>query len=388
MRKPSTTLFYAQTARQLSRHAFAAGVASYESALDAFCRHQLRQDHILCPGTVLVYRQAIKRVCKTFAKKGVDVDRVAVAQERMLTWLNERSGTPDEDRTSRLKITMPRYSDIRKTRDRLAARVLKRARSAQANAKLVTRPKDRREIVLLLYLLCAPRLGIRPIELIGMRRQGHVCIVQTAKLTGNPERSIPLLGWGPEDLVALDLLICLTSNAIDTGDFVAWRNALASMLARASLAACKKRISLYFGRHVAVARWRELGLSMEQIRLLAGHLGLKSQMGYGQGAGGIIVHWVTEDERRAAAVFIAEHWQPAPDKSGTPDVGDAVSATAAEAERFFGEAATRKPVAEPSGAELWEKFEKERDAHGGVPARFQKQSPARERPDKGFKGGV
>lgn len=358
MRSARTQTFYERNASHMYRQAhLGRGDGGAASKLECFRRHHLSLTHVLRPGTVGVYRQAIKLVMEDFYRCGLDEGAVETARNEILFALDERMGTPAEPRTSSLKIEVPRFSSVEKTFELLRRRTLKRAKKAEAEGEVIAEGKNRLDIILLLYLLCAPRLGIRPIELLGARRQEGSLIVRTAKQAGNPERSIPLLGWSDQHLAALDLLLALVPHKIEDENYVKWRNALASKLARASLKACGMRLSLYFGRHTAIARWRELGLTREQIKLLAGHLGLKSQSVYGRGSSGYIHQWVSDNERRAAAdLLVRAVDQDAEIQGRRRSVSDEIGEMIEEADRFFPKHTGREPKPDAEGAALWTKY--------------------------------
>lgn len=304
MAGPSTEKFYARGARQFLLAAGSDG--SLARRVERFRECHLQPIHKLTRNTCGVYRQFLARSCAHFLQEGADRDQIDALHLELRTALDDRIGEPDVDRTSRLKTEVPDFADVAATFALLRDRAIKRAHRKSGAGQDEPEIKDWLEVLLILYLVCVPRLGMRPIELLNARRQGNNVMVSTAKRAGNPIRSIPLLGWSNADIAALDLLLLLVPKGLDFEGYVRWRNALASRLARASSRACNERLALYFGRHVAIARWRELGLTMEQIRILAGHVGYRSQAGYGFGAGGKIVKWISTAERVAAARYIAE----------------------------------------------------------------------------------
>src|SRR5690606_10541226 len=147
--------------------------------------------------------------------------------------------------------------------------------------------RDRLDLILALYVIVMPRIGLRPIELTWARWDGNRLYTRTAKRIGRPERVVPHEHWPPLYKSALGLLIALMPRELDDGAFEAWRNVLASRLARASKKTrTKRRLSLYFARHIAIANWKQAGITPKLIAQLAGHAGLKSQHHYAPGRAG------------------------------------------------------------------------------------------------------
>ncbi len=130
-------------------------------------------------------------------------------------------------------------------------------------------------------MLVMPRIGLRPVELTWARWDGNSLYVRTAKRAGRPERYVPTEHWPPVFKLALGLLIRLVPQQMDEEAFELWRNVLASRLARASKwTRMRRRLSLYCTRHIAIATWKQLGITPELIAKLAGHAGLHSQHHY------------------------------------------------------------------------------------------------------------
>lgn len=362
MLSTATEKFYAHGAMQFLRRALGpdGDRIAVDEQLEKFRSHHITERHILTLNTVGVYRRFLDCSMRVLEKRGADPSRAAEISDELQRALGERIGEPAEPRTSSKKVDVPDFDDVRKTFEFVRDRSLKRARTGKDATD-----KDREDVILTLYLLCAHRLGVRPIELLGARREGDSVIVRTAKRSGNPKRPIPLLGWIPEHVLALDLLLELVPRNIDVESYVRWRGRLASRLARASLKQCETRISLYFGRHTAIARWRELRLSKEQIRLLAGHVGLESQRGYGQGAGRSIQRWVSTAERVAAARYIEE----ARDTSENPftesmQVTEAIAKQLDETDALFDRGAPSNETPSADGALIWHQYEVELERLG------------------------
>lgn len=351
MRTPATELFYDRGASQMLAHAMVGG--SIGDQLNEFRKSQLKQEHALCPSTVGVYRQFLERSTLHFLSKGADADQVDAVRRELRDALDERGKKEvKEDRTSRKKTEVPEFDDVCAVFDFLRNRTIRRGYRKADRDYREPEIKDWLDVVLVLYLLCVPRLGIRPIELLGARREDGELIVRTAKRDGNPERPIPLLGWSYKDIAALDLLLKLVPHSIDAEGYLLWRNRLASKLARASKTVCGERLSLYFGRHTAIARWRELGLSMEQIKILAGHAGLSSQQTYGRWAGRGIVHWISDSERSAVAQYISE----AKAKAEARSFDFQINVLVAETNALFDRAKSERVTKDIDGQQLQQRY--------------------------------
>ena len=392
MASARTIAFYEKTAAQLLRQACPMDtVMDGRGRLELFRRHHLERTGVLKRGTVAVYRQSVRQAMKGFERDGVPANVADAAQDDILRALDQREGMPSELRTSSLKVEVPLFADIEKTFNFLRERTLKRAARADARGERIVSGKDRLDIIALLYLLCAPRLGIRPIELLGARRRGTDLFVNTAKVAGRHVRKIPLLGWSENHRSALDLLLALVPHEYGGEEYVLWRNALASKIARASVRASGVRMSLYFGRHTAIARWRELGLTAEHIRILAGHLGLKSQRIYGRGAGGIIRHWISDTERLAAAELVAARGNDA-DADEIANVTEGTLGKDAvqlfdEADRFFPPITNRPDTVDTGEADLWRQYKAKLDADADEALRLARRIAQRKGPvDRGGPG--
>nr|MBF0683784.1 hypothetical protein [Pseudomonas sp.] len=136
-----------------------------------------------------------------------------------------------------------------------------------------------------LYVLVAPRIGMRPIELIDAEVKGAVLWIRTAKARRDtpPYRTLSLKRFSETFIEALRWLCILARAGTRDGSgstaeerFEAWRNRVAEALARASAAATGKRLALYSFRHTAIATWKASGFSAAEIAEMAGHLRLES----------------------------------------------------------------------------------------------------------------
>jgi hypothetical protein len=240
----------------------------------------LLSDDLLCSGTVAMYRQcarlAIERI---WSAEGPDCVEAVQGRKEAVDILKGRIGLPDPERGASLKLKDPLLVELGDVFARLRTKY--------------TDGRDRLDLILALYIIVMPRIGLRPVELTWARWDGNKLFVRTAKRKGRPERPVPHEHWPPIYKAALGLLIALMPRELDDEAFEDWRNVLASRLARASKwTRTKRRLSLYFARHIAIANWKQAGITPELIALLAGHAGLKSQHHYASGRSGYGARYV------------------------------------------------------------------------------------------------
>lgn len=255
---------------------------SPEGRLALLERHLLNDKSTLARGTVCVYRQHVSAAITTCVSAGADPSLADEAKETLLKALTGRIGEPSPERGATLKIEVPEKFELADTFDLL------RDRFCSMGEIL--------DLVLCLYLLVVPRIGLRPIEVTWARREGNELVVATAKRSGRPERRVPLHGWPDDYLFALDIFLSLVPRELDAQGFKLWRNALASRLARASKHSRKRRrLALYCCRHIAIASWRDIGMSPEEIQRLVGHVRVSSQSGYARGKAGYGEKWMFSD---------------------------------------------------------------------------------------------
>lgn len=184
--------------------------------------------------------------------------------------LEDRRGTPDPAYGA----TLGKKTVVTKAEAIAVFRYLKR---------MVLRGGSRSAMAAGLYVLVVSRIAIRPIELLTAEVVGNELRVRNAKWReGMPlHRSISLRQFSPTFVEAVRWLCVLARAGTDdsSGDsvemrFERWRNRVASSLARASMSAIGKRLSLYVFRHLGIATWKSAGFSALDIAAMAGHLGL------------------------------------------------------------------------------------------------------------------
>ncbi|CAN7452061.1 hypothetical protein [Devosia sp. LjRoot3] len=200
--------------------------------------------------------------------------------ERLCVGLAGRAGKPQPPQTASNKVTDASRAEAEATFQHLKRLVMKRkGRSAMAAG---------------LYVLVAPRIGIRPIELLDASVSEQILRIRTAKRRdGKSYRELRLNRFAPTFIEALKWLCVLAqegtkgSPGSDAEErFQSWRNRVAEALARASYTATGRRLSLYSFRHVALASWKSHGFSAHEIATMAGHLQLKSAGHYAAGRHG------------------------------------------------------------------------------------------------------
>lgn len=162
--------------------------------------------------------------------------------------------------------------------------------------QLVHDGNSRMALTTALFVLVVSKIAIRPVELIGAKVEDGILTVKNAKRRKRQKmtRSISLKRFSDAFIQAVSWLIALAERGVaeykgeQEDAFELWRNAMASCLARASIAACKKRLSLYVWRHIGIATWKRAGFSAEKIASLAGHLLLSSaERHYAPGSKGL-----------------------------------------------------------------------------------------------------
>ncbi len=319
---------------------------------------------VLALGTVCVYRQHLSAAVDRLVRQGLSEMEADAARARIFEALGERQGVPNPKRGASLKIEVPEFSELAETFALLKKRFFEQ--------------RQVQDLLLCLYLLVMPRVGLRPVELTWAKRTGRALIVATAKREGRPERIIPLTDWPDEYMFALDVLLRLVPREMDPHSFKLWRNSLASRLARVSRQThWKRRLALYCCRHIAFASWRDVGMSVEDIRRLAGHAGINSQRNYARGRRGYGARWmfmlrhgpeggvdpasdeVSQDTGHAGKDEPSTHacTDPIPEqpeaKAAHPDAGHAISAFEFDPDDF-----PMPPALPPAnaGADQWTQY--------------------------------
>lgn len=124
-----------------------------------------------------------------------------------------------------------------------------------------------------IYCVLMPRLGGRPVELVGAEVSDGVLVLPNAKRAPGQElkRQIPVGHWEFQYRVALAALIEVVNREVGENGYNAWLSVLAEILARACLAVGVSRLAPTTFRHTALSTWSAAGYTTEEIAALAGH---------------------------------------------------------------------------------------------------------------------
>lgn len=249
----------------------------------------LQTGETLCEGTVSHYIQCARTAIGRILGQTEDEEfTVAAAAARDI--LVNRGGVPEPARGASLKLKDPSSADLGDVFSHLRSKYIQDA--------------DPLDLLLALYIIVMPRIGLRPIEITWTEWNGNQLYTRSAKRAGRPRRYIPHEHWPPVFKAALGLFVRLVPRDLDDASFDAWRNRLASRLARASRwTRTGRRLSLYFARDIAIATWKQLGITPETIAILAGHAGLRSQHFYASGRSGYGARHVFLDSEQAQALL-------------------------------------------------------------------------------------
>lgn len=239
--------------------------------LEALFRYVGHYPQKLTPNTVGLWRQqmrvAVARVAgddlRCFTARQVE-DFIGVMDDAVAGL----KGRPSEPRTSTKKWKSPSKSAVVKVFERLKQRALALNRMRMAATAL--------------YCVLMPRLGGRPVELVGARVDGSRLIFDNAKRAADqvPVRSIDISGWDLHYRVALAALIDFTSMEVSDVGYEAWHKAMAETLARACQSVSVPRIAPSSFRHTALSTWSAAGFSIDEIARLAGHFSKRSPSYY------------------------------------------------------------------------------------------------------------
>ena len=226
-----------------------------------------KSDWRLRPATSRRYWEDYKTLVSVLvrvARRVGDARDFEAILKRIEVALRSRRGRPAEPRGSSLRIKNPTNAEAGLSFAHLKA-IAMRDRSLSAAAAA-------------LYVLVEPRIGLRPIEYCGATLTGTILVIPNAKRADGQDlvRRIDLSAYPDTVLAAIDALISLMPAPGNPRTFQLWRNAIASSLARASLIAGGRRLSLYAFRHVTLATWEKNGFSAAEIATLAGHLSTRT----------------------------------------------------------------------------------------------------------------
>jgi len=265
-RTEETVLAYAREGKRHLRRALKFDPEGLDP-VEALVRSVELSDEVLKASTTRTYKQELL-ACLDSLGGTVCAETIASAKARVEAALIRRRGRP-EPRTSARKVKDASEDE--------ASGVL---RFVHQRWKTHCHPNLDR--VLLLYLLVAPKVGLRPGEYLECEIVGGYLVVRCAKATNGrapaQSRRIGIERLSPKERQALAILAEHFPDVVrEAGSYKPLLKRLAERLARACEAAGIRRLSLYSFRHVALATWKAAGLSRAEIAALAGHVSETTQ---------------------------------------------------------------------------------------------------------------
>jgi integrase len=325
-------------------------------------------DPVLRPATTRRYLEDYKVIVSVLvrvARQAEDPRQDAPIMERIEAALLSRRGRP----------TTPRGSSRRV----MNATALEAGLSFSRLKTLAVRNRSMSAAGAALYLLVEPRIGLRPIEYCGATIDGSILVIENAKRADGQDlvRRIDLSAYPETVLSAIRALISLMPATDNAHVFKLWRNTIASSLARASLVAGGRRLSLYSFRHIALATWEKNGFSAAEIALLAGHLSLHTARSHYARAGS---GWdVKELPQPGHAPAHATDRQP--ERNSDVGLGSDPS-DMSDSDPAFDFTPIPEPVARPAtiggtkgGAEIWQAYIERLNGPGQQIARAAQSEP-------------
>lgn len=261
-------------------------------ALDALFRYVSDYPGTLAPNTVRLWRQQMRvAVAEASRDDPREFSENAVhgfihAMDKAVDALR---GRPTRPRTSTKKRKDPPKSEVVAVFAHLKKRALELHRPRIAATAI--------------YCVLMPRIGGRPVELVGASVRGGTLVLPNAKMAAGQatERPIMVHQWDLHQRVALAALIDFVNVEVGDAGYEAWLSTLAEILARACQAAGVPRLAPSSFRHTALSTWSAAGLSAEEIALLAGHFCRRSASHYIRTASA----WGPEDATVAPAAPVA-----------------------------------------------------------------------------------
>lgn len=240
-------------------------------ALDALFRYVSDYPGTLAPNSVRLWRQQM-RIAVTEASRDDPREFSGDAIHGFIHAMDEAvdalKGRPNPPRTSTKKRKDPPKSEVVAVFAHLKKRALELHRPRMAATAI--------------FCVLMPRIGGRPVELVGASVRGGVLVLRNAKKAAGQaiERLIKVDQWDLHHRVALAALIDLVNSEVGDTGYQAWLSTLAEILARACQAAGVPRLAPSSFRHTALSTWSAAGLSVEEIALLAGHFCRRSASHY------------------------------------------------------------------------------------------------------------
>lgn len=311
---------------------------------------------VLRRSTVGVYRQecraVIRHLCIQGSSSVMDVDDAITRIDRAL---KRRTGTPAQPRAASRKVNDPSKRELRK----LLAQILAYAKE---------KGDARRHLALGATLFFVSLFGCRLIELSTAVVERDRLVLRNAKYgngrAGAESRAIKLGFLSETERHALPIALHLLRETIalyakEPGEdthrtYERWHRAAAEMLARCCKAAGVRRLNLYSLRHVAIATWRQAGLTPVQIAALAGHASIvTARRHYGHGSSGWSFGAVPTADIPAVTTLEAggpEAGSAPNSPQGASAVGETVAASDLALEEFPTPSARAPSIAAEQGA--------------------------------------
>lgn len=239
--------------------------------LEALFRYVVTYPEKLSSGTVGLWRQTLRIAIANLAEvdpRGFNERQIANFVQSMDEAVNALKGRPSAPRTATKKRKDPPKEEVVKVFGHLKARALKLSRVRMAATAM--------------YCLLMPRLGARPVELVGAKVLGGHLVLPNAKraIGQDAERALKVSEWHLQHRVALAVLLDIVEAEVSDGGYDAWLSILAETLARACEVVEVRRLAPSSFRHTALSTWSAAGYSVEEIARLAGHFSTRSPAHY------------------------------------------------------------------------------------------------------------
>lgn len=255
--------------------------------LQALFEYVTRYPDNLTPNTTRLWKQQMKIAVIEVAKK--DPSNFSDTQidsfiETMNQAIERLRGVPEMPRTATKKRKDPSKSEVEKVFGHLKTRALELHRVRMATTAI--------------YCVLMPRLGGRPVELVGATVADGILTFPNAKRASEQTavRQIDVRQWTPHYRVALAALIDMVNLEVQEGGYEAWLSIIAETLARACQTVGVARLAPSCFRHTALSTWSAAGFSAIEIARLAGHFCERSASHYIKTASA----WGPEDANVAA----------------------------------------------------------------------------------------
>lgn len=222
-------------------------------------------------GTLGLWRQTLRIAVTEVAEvdpRGFTERQVTTFVRQMDEAVDALRGRPSTPHTATKKHKDPPKDDVVKVFGHLKARALKLSRVRMAATAM--------------YCLLMPRLGARPVELVGAKVLGGHLVLPNAKraIGQDAERALKVSEWHLQHRVALAVLLDIVDAEVSDGGYDAWLSILAETLARACEVVEVRRLAPSSFRHTALSTWSAAGYSVEEIARLAGHFSTRSPAYY------------------------------------------------------------------------------------------------------------